>query len=67
MYKNVLETMHDVHIYPIISLILFLVVFTAMLVWALRKDKGYLDEMAAKPLEDSEGDTQHSVHSLHHS
>ncbi len=54
MYKNVLETIADVHIYPIISLLLFFAVFSAMLIWAFRKDKGYLNEMAAKPLDDGE-------------
>lgn len=38
--------------FPVISLILFLLVFTVMLVWAMRRDKLYLTELAKLPLKD---------------
>ncbi len=61
MYKNVLESISDVHIYPIISMVLFILVFSGMLVWVWRKDKGYLNEMASKPLESTEPETSAPV------
>ncbi len=51
MYKNVLEGIAGVEIYPIISLILFVLVFCSMLVWAFRKDKRELDTIAQLPLD----------------
>ncbi len=63
MYKNVLESITDVNIYPVISLVLFMLVFSGMLIWVIRRDKGYLTEMAQKPLEDT--DPQVSMRTVH--
>lgn len=52
MIKNVLQSIAGVEVFPVISLILFLLVFTVMLVWTIRKDKQYLTELAQLPLED---------------
>lgn len=52
MIRNVLQSIVGVEVFPVISLILFLFVFTVMLVWAIRKDKQYLEELARLPLED---------------
>jgi cytochrome c oxidase cbb3-type subunit IV len=54
VYKNVLQTIQNVEIYPVISLVIFVLVFGAMLVWALRAKKEYLSAMANLPL-DSDG------------
>jgi len=51
MYKNVLESIAGVEIYPIISLFLFILIFSVMLVWAFRKDKHELDIIAQLPLD----------------
>ena len=52
MFKNVLETIAGVEIYPIISLFVFVTIFTIMLVWVVRRKKSYLDRMARLPLDE---------------
>ncbi len=54
MFKNVLESISGVEIYPIISMILFIIVFCGMLIWAFRKDRNYLSRMAEMPLDDEQ-------------
>lgn len=54
MYKNVLQNITGIEIYPIISLILFFTVFTAMLLWTRSRKKEYLDAMAVLPLDSSD-------------
>jgi cytochrome c oxidase cbb3-type subunit IV len=53
MYKNVLQTIQNVEIYPIISLVIFVLFFGGMLVWAFRAKREYLSAMANLPLEAS--------------
>jgi cytochrome c oxidase cbb3-type subunit IV len=55
VYKNVLQTIQNVEIYPIISLVIFVLFFGAMLVWAFRAKKEYLSAMANLPLELGDG------------
>jgi hypothetical protein len=50
MYTEILRGIEGIGIFPIISLVLFVAVFTVVLVWALRADRGRLDRHAALPL-----------------
>lgn len=56
MIKNVLESIAGVEVFPVISLLLFVIVFTVMFVWAMRRDTEYLTEMAELPLRENETD-----------
>jgi len=56
MIRNVLESIAGVEVFPVISLLLFVIVFTVMFVWAMRRDKEYLSEMAELPLREQESD-----------
>lgn len=51
MIKETLQTLVGVEIYPIISLIIFFVVFTIVVLWALMLDKDVIAEMENIPLE----------------
>jgi cytochrome c oxidase cbb3-type subunit IV len=51
MYKNVLQAIEGIGIFPIISMLIFLVVFLAAIIWVLRVDKNHLQRMAELPLE----------------
>ncbi len=53
MYTEILRGIEGVGIFPIISLVLFVAVFTVVLVWAIRADRGRLDRHAALPLTDA--------------
>ena len=52
MIKNVLQAINGVEIYPIISLILFLLSFTAVLIWTIRMKKSDVLRYSKLPLED---------------
>lgn len=51
MYKNVLQTIEGIGIFPLISMFIFMAVFLAAVIWFFRADKNYLQHMAQLPLE----------------
>ncbi len=51
MIKDYLQTIENVAIYPIISLIVFVLFFAAVLFWIFRLDKKYISRMENLPLE----------------
>lgn len=53
MYKNVLENIGGIEIYPLISLIIFFFFFVFIIIWLFKLDKSYLNKMSGLPLEDS--------------
>jgi len=52
--KHHFDTMKDVEIYPIISLLLFFTVFITMLFYVLKIPKKNLEEISNMPLEGNE-------------
>ena len=52
MYTEILRSITGIEIFPVISLLLFTGVFTAVLVWAARADRRALDRHAALPLDE---------------
>ncbi|PZX51052.1 Cbb3-type cytochrome oxidase component FixQ [Algoriphagus ratkowskyi] len=52
MYKDVLRSMENVEIFPIISLIIFILFFIGITIWAMRASKEYVDHMSALPMDD---------------
>ena len=57
MYKNVLQSIEGIEIYPILSLIIFVSFFALMGIWVMKAKKSYLDSMANMPLRDNDADT----------
>ncbi len=51
-FSNYLEQIMGVSIYPVISLVLFVVFFTGVLVWIFRIDKKEIEHMEQLPLND---------------
>ncbi|HDL01514.1 MAG TPA: cbb3-type cytochrome c oxidase subunit 3 [candidate division Zixibacteria bacterium] len=51
MIKETLQSLVGVEIYPIISLIIFFVVFIMVVLWALMLDKDVIAEMENIPLD----------------
>ncbi|NNG26954.1 MAG: cbb3-type cytochrome c oxidase subunit 3 [Ignavibacteriaceae bacterium] len=51
MIRDLLQSIEGVEIYPLISLIVFVVFFVVILVWMLRIDKNYIKEMGQLPLD----------------
>ncbi len=62
--RQFLENQTGLSIYPMLSLVIFLIFFTGVLMWALLVDKRYLDAMGQMPLDTSDTteaiDMQHS-------
>ena len=53
MFSQNLSSIDGVSIFPIISLVLFFIIFTGVLYWVLKKDKSYMDNLANIPLQDN--------------
>ena len=57
--KHHLDTIQGVEIYPIISLVLFFLVFTIMLLIVLRMPKRNIDELSNLPLDNDLKNNNH--------
>jgi len=51
MIRNLLQSIEGVEIYPLISLLVFVIFFVVILVWMFRIDKNYIKEMEQLPLD----------------
>lgn len=58
MIKDVLQSIGGIQIYPVISLIMFMLSFSAVVVWAFFQDKQKMQHMSHLPLDESAG-TRH--------
>jgi len=56
MKSNVLQAIAGIEIFPVISLIIFVAVFTTMFVWVIKMDKKRTNSMAEIPLQDGSRD-----------
>ena len=54
MFKHYFESIHNIEIWPIISLTIFVLFFIALIIWVFIVDKKYIKEMENLPLENSE-------------
>lgn len=54
MYKEVLRSIEDIEIMPLISLVVFMLFFIGMFIWVVTVDKKYVDHMKSLPLNDDE-------------
>ena len=51
MIRNLLQSIEGVEIYPLISLVVFIIFFVVILVWMFKIDKNYIKEMEQLPLD----------------
>ncbi|MBK7228305.1 MAG: cbb3-type cytochrome c oxidase subunit 3 [Ignavibacteriales bacterium] len=54
MYKELLQSIEGVSIYPIISLVVFVLFFAVILIWMFKVDKNYIKKMENLPFEKEE-------------
>ena len=52
MYQDILRSIDGIGVFPAVSLVLFFVVFTLVVLYALRLDRAGVRHMAALPLDD---------------
>jgi len=55
MYKNVLQSIENIQIWPMISFAIFFLFFLCLLLWVFTTDKKFIDKMKSLPLEDNKG------------
>lgn len=51
MIRNYLQSIEGVEIYPLISLVVFILFFVIMFIWILKVDNNYIKEMEKLPLD----------------
>lgn len=51
MYKEVLRSIENIEIFPIISLVIFVLFFVGITIWAIRVPKDVIDHMSALPMD----------------
>ncbi|MFD2999522.1 hypothetical protein ACFS7Z_04050 [Pontibacter toksunensis] len=57
MYKNVLQAIDGIEIYPLISFTIFFVFFLGLIVYVALMDKGYAQAMSSIACENENEDT----------
>lgn len=57
MYKDVLRSIDDVSLFPVIAILIFFVFFAILLVYVYRLDRQAVSSMASLPLSDSDKST----------
>ncbi len=54
MFKEVLQSIEGIGIYPVISMIVFVLFFVIVIIWYFKADKKYLNKMRNLPLDNDE-------------
>ncbi|HEU5290474.1 MAG TPA: hypothetical protein VFU05_07535 [Cyclobacteriaceae bacterium] len=54
MYKNVLQNISDIQIWPIISFVIFFIFFLCLLWWVFSVDKKFIAKMASMPIDEQD-------------
>lgn len=54
MYKEILQGIDHVAVWPVISFIIFFLFFLILVWWAFTADRGYVQDMSELPLDEKE-------------
>jgi hypothetical protein len=60
MFSNYLSTIEGIGIFPLISLLIFISFFTAVLIWIFKADKNYIKKMEELPLDSNNNSKEYS-------
>lgn len=60
MYKNVLQSIDNIAIWPVISFVIFFLFFLCLLWWVFTADRKFIEKMKTMPLEQSVSDEETS-------
>lgn len=58
MFKHYFEQIHNIEVWPIISLIIFFVFFTSVIIWIFFLDKDYINKMRSLPFDEEQDETK---------
>jgi cytochrome c oxidase cbb3-type subunit IV len=54
MYKNVLQSIDNIEVWPVISFVIFFVFFLCLLLWVFTTDKKFIEKMKAMPIDEKD-------------
>jgi cytochrome c oxidase cbb3-type subunit IV len=54
MYKNVLQSIDNIAIWPVISFVIFFAFFIGLLLWVFTVDKRFINHMKSMPIDETE-------------
>jgi len=54
MYKNVLQAIDNIAIWPVVSFVIFFIFFIVLLWWVFSTDKRFIDKMKSLPLDNNQ-------------
>lgn len=57
MFKHYFERVEGIEFFPILSLVIFVLFFLALLIWVLKVNKAYINEMAHLPLKNDQAES----------
>ena len=63
MEKEILSRVESINVYGVVSISIFFLFFTGMLIWAFAKKKNYLDKMSGLPLDGGETNATDKIQS----
>jgi cytochrome c oxidase cbb3-type subunit IV len=63
MYKNVLQSIENIQIWPVISFVIFFVFFLCLLLWVFTTDKKFIDKMKSMPMDESNNSVEGEINS----
>ncbi len=58
MFRQYLESITGIGIYPVISLLIFFLFFTVLIAYMIKSDKNLMDEMSRIPLQNNESNPE---------
>lgn len=61
MYKNVLQGIEHVAIWPVVSFVIFFLFFLCLLWWVFTTDKAFIEQMKALPMEGEASETKTDI------
>ncbi len=53
MYKNVLQSIENIEVWPVVSFVIFFVFFLCLLLWVFSVDKRFIERMKSLPVDES--------------
>jgi cytochrome c oxidase cbb3-type subunit 4 len=57
MYKNVLQSIENIEIWPVISFVIFFVFFLCLLLWVFTTDRKFIEKMKSMPIDESDSES----------
>ena len=56
-FKNYMESITGIGIYPMVSLFIFFGFFTVLAIWAFKANKGYINSLKNMPIDNTNDNT----------